>query len=414
MEIKVICECGTKYAFDVVPVDGHMPQAVKCPVCGANGTAQANAAIREALGIADRPPVATVSAETVPAEPTPAPAPSAPAAKPGAVRLSVQRPAAAPASHGEAVTVASFRPGAAAPVAQEASASGGTVWAARGKKALQLAWKGVLVLLCGLAMLAGFGGKKGRGLRAVTRIASSVIRANAADDETMVNLDCEDGVLLLIKHTNETEVAEACTGYWQDTHKKKVTFVATNILDLLKDENEENEPIVIFPAYHGCVQILGGLKWPKEDFEKLTGHLAQKFNTVGVAAREVEASGGYSFGVFEGGEKKFHAEMEMTGESLKDSRPSVTVEGEQWAREHGYKPGKDGFKRFRLADADRITRRLGFHMEDHGPERVFVMSEIASPPPTNRAVTNRAGSNRPGTNRVPVRPSAGPRTGKAP
>jgi len=48
--IKIFCPCGQKYAFDVSPVDGRMPAPVRCPRCGADGTALANAIISLALG----------------------------------------------------------------------------------------------------------------------------------------------------------------------------------------------------------------------------------------------------------------------------------------------------------------------------------------------------------------------------
>ena len=38
MEIKVQCGCGTRFAFDVEPVNGRMPVRVNCPGCGADGT----------------------------------------------------------------------------------------------------------------------------------------------------------------------------------------------------------------------------------------------------------------------------------------------------------------------------------------------------------------------------------------
>jgi len=47
--IKIICHCGQKYAFDVQPVDGRMPVAVNCPVCGRDGTLAANESIRKML-----------------------------------------------------------------------------------------------------------------------------------------------------------------------------------------------------------------------------------------------------------------------------------------------------------------------------------------------------------------------------
>jgi rubredoxin len=43
MEFKVICKCGTPYRFDIELENGKVPQGVKCPGCGANGSAAANA-----------------------------------------------------------------------------------------------------------------------------------------------------------------------------------------------------------------------------------------------------------------------------------------------------------------------------------------------------------------------------------
>ena len=50
MTIKVQCPCGAKYSFDVEPVDGRMPFAVKCPTCNADGTALANEQIASQMG----------------------------------------------------------------------------------------------------------------------------------------------------------------------------------------------------------------------------------------------------------------------------------------------------------------------------------------------------------------------------
>ena len=67
MELKVICQCGQKFKFDVEPVNGRMPFAVNCPVCNADGTATANALL--ATQFAAVPPTAS-----------PPPPPIAPAA----------------------------------------------------------------------------------------------------------------------------------------------------------------------------------------------------------------------------------------------------------------------------------------------------------------------------------------------
>ena len=379
MEIKVICECGTKYKFEVEPVNGHMPQPVKCPSCGANGTTSANAAIREALGIA--PP----AIEAVPVAPVVAAAPTI-STPPPQVRLSVSRPAATPAA--EEPTPQHY-PGAVSlggiPARGAAAEGSSSVWGDRGKKALQLAWKGVLILLCIGAMLMGFGGKKGKRVRFLAKITSAIMKSDAKEDweDYEPNFWGEDMVLLLIRHTNETEVAEVCASFWQDNYKKKVTFVLTNDLEgLAMDEHQ----ISIIPAHRGCVQIVGDLKWPEEDFEKLTQLLSQKLNTVAVEMRDVDFSGAYVFGVFENGEKKFRAEMKLKGKTLADAEESVTVEGEDWARAHGYKPGKEGFNEFHLWDGDRITRQLGFNITGHEWEHYLVMNQISSPSPAKPSV----------------------------
>jgi hypothetical protein len=45
VNVKIECECGQHYAFDVEPMNGSMDEAVTCPSCGADGTSAANAVI---------------------------------------------------------------------------------------------------------------------------------------------------------------------------------------------------------------------------------------------------------------------------------------------------------------------------------------------------------------------------------
>lgn len=47
MNIKIQCSCGTKFSFDVEPVDGKMPAEIFCPKCGADGTDCANQIIQQ-------------------------------------------------------------------------------------------------------------------------------------------------------------------------------------------------------------------------------------------------------------------------------------------------------------------------------------------------------------------------------
>jgi len=49
MNIKILCSCETKFAFDVEPVDGKMPVDIFCPKCGADATQYANHVIQQTL-----------------------------------------------------------------------------------------------------------------------------------------------------------------------------------------------------------------------------------------------------------------------------------------------------------------------------------------------------------------------------
>src|SRR3989442_4008632 len=49
MEVKVQCSCGTRYKFDVEPINNLMPGPVSCPTCGADGTAASNAIIQQSV-----------------------------------------------------------------------------------------------------------------------------------------------------------------------------------------------------------------------------------------------------------------------------------------------------------------------------------------------------------------------------
>lgn len=80
MELKVVCDCGQKYKFDVEPVEGRMPFAVNCPTCGVDGTTAANQLLAQQVVL-------------FPAAPAPV-AEAAPAAV-GGLRINRPAPAAA-------------------------------------------------------------------------------------------------------------------------------------------------------------------------------------------------------------------------------------------------------------------------------------------------------------------------------
>ena len=101
-ELKVYCDCGQKYKFDVEPVNGQMPFTVACPICQRDGTAKANALLQQMSvfkPIEPAPAAAPVPIAPPPFVPAPmAPPPiGAPPTAPSRLRVNMSAPAAAPA-----------------------------------------------------------------------------------------------------------------------------------------------------------------------------------------------------------------------------------------------------------------------------------------------------------------------------
>ena len=53
--VKIFCACGQKYSFEVQPHNGWMPVPVFCPVCGRDGTPDANKFIAKILNKKTQP-----------------------------------------------------------------------------------------------------------------------------------------------------------------------------------------------------------------------------------------------------------------------------------------------------------------------------------------------------------------------
>jgi hypothetical protein len=62
MEVKIYCSCGSKYKFDVEPLNGRLPGPVSCPVCGADGTQKGNEVIAQSLAGSSSGAVAAATA----------------------------------------------------------------------------------------------------------------------------------------------------------------------------------------------------------------------------------------------------------------------------------------------------------------------------------------------------------------
>ena len=84
IELKVHCDCGQKYKFDVEPVNGQMPFTVACPICQRDGTAKANALLQQMTVFKLVEPAPAAASAPIapppfvpPTAPPPAPSPTA-------------------------------------------------------------------------------------------------------------------------------------------------------------------------------------------------------------------------------------------------------------------------------------------------------------------------------------------------
>ena len=91
LELKVQCDCGQKYKFDIEPVEDRMSYTVNCPLCGLDGTAKASILLQE---IISNQPVSIAPAPAAPPPPPPPISPAAPRLRIGGTSQSSAAPAA--------------------------------------------------------------------------------------------------------------------------------------------------------------------------------------------------------------------------------------------------------------------------------------------------------------------------------
>lgn len=338
MELKLFCPCGTKYKFDVEPVNERMPWPVSCPSCGREGTADANEILRQTF------------ASTNPAAPAAAPvqaqAPSqvAAAAAEG-LRINRPTPAAAPAASAPApLPISAPRP---LPSTRPAPASrSGGGW----KKAVSI----VLTLL--LLAAAGY-----RWYRRVKRLAHAVDGVSLAEDDSSSphrnwNLHADNSVVLMVPHTNHQEVASECLALWKD--KFHETFNVKK-----PGGSDDAGDFIVNAPFHGYVVIDGARDWKEPEFEATAQRLSEKFNGMVFLERDISFTGDWIFGVYDHGTNVFHARAD-TAISNNDAVQVVKVEHEDWALTHGFRPGSKGFKEFNIGDADNLTKACGMKIWD--------------------------------------------------
>jgi len=107
-ELKVHCDCGQKYKFDVEPVNGQMPYAVACPICKRDGTAKANELLQQMAIFKPLDQASAPLQAIAPPPMAPPPVGAPPPAAAGAPRLRIN--AVAPAAEPQTAVVAAPPP----------------------------------------------------------------------------------------------------------------------------------------------------------------------------------------------------------------------------------------------------------------------------------------------------------------
>ncbi len=181
------------------------------------------------------------------------------------------------------------------------------------------------------------------------------------DDSDQLSFRADNQTILIVKHTNDLEVANACVEFYRDTLRRKLTLLST------KDALFESGHFGVMPPHHDVVEVVGPKSWPRQQAEALTLHLSQRFNTMAVHTWDNQSSGEWLLTACENGEKKFHADMALKGKPA-DAEATITTEGNDWATRRGFKPGPDGFKEFDEDDANRLLKRLGIKLWDRKDE----------------------------------------------
>lgn len=100
IELKVYCDCGQKFKFDVEPINGRMPFTVACPICHRDGTTKANDLLQQMTVFKQVEPALAGAPSPIappPFVPKPAALPPMGAPPPAHARMRVNVPAPAPA-----------------------------------------------------------------------------------------------------------------------------------------------------------------------------------------------------------------------------------------------------------------------------------------------------------------------------
>jgi hypothetical protein len=355
MEIKVLCPCGAKYQFPVEPVNGMLPQAIRCPVCSADNTNLGNEAIRQQLA-----PRANVGAQA--------------AAAPGGLRL--QTAATPPVTVPAAPPIA---PVFAAPPVPRTSAprsEGSRI------KRVSMTVVSVVLVLFGIWVVYNKAAKHIRGLGGIIAVLSG-----KEAEELRWTLPYADEAVLLVKHDNHTDVAEALSAASLKLLRAPLQVRASTPAD------EEDGGLFVYAAHNGAVMVEGGWDWsdPKGESEaaSFAGELSRQLNTIVVMALMGDDGDAGVYAVFEEGERKFRLKRwyQITGRFALGLKEFVERDGEEWARQHGYVPDPDKIltsdtDKIPFEDANQLTLNLGIDLSEMPEEMDPAL--VLEPAPSGR------------------------------
>jgi hypothetical protein len=336
MEIKVLCPCGAKYRFPVEPVNGMLPQAITCPVCGADNTDLGNEVIRQQLA-----PAANAGAQA--------------AAAPGGLRLQTA------AAHPPAVPAAPpIAPVSAAPPAPRASAprSEGSRF-----KRVSMTIVSVVLVLFGIWVVYNKAAKHIRGLGGI------IAALSGEEAELRWTLPYADESVLLVKHDNHADVAEALSAASLKLLREPLQVRASTSAD------EEDGGLFVYAAHNGAVMVEGAWDWsdPKGESEaaSFARELSSQLNTIVVMALMGDDGDAGVYAVFDEGERKFRLKRwyQVTGRFAVGLKEFVERDGEEWARQHGYVADPDKIltsdtDKLPFEDANQLTLNLGIDLSE--------------------------------------------------
>jgi hypothetical protein len=138
---------------------------------------------------------------------------------------------------------------------------------------------------------------------------------------------------------------------------------------------------MVLPATNGVVEL--GTPMVLDDKLRTTliamaASVSRKLNCTNVCAVQGEEMGAATFIVNDRGTPRFRCNRSLTTIGHLEK---VTVDGEAWAKEIGFRPGKSGYKGFTLEDAEALTKHLGFQpvRRDQQLACIILSTKIGSP-----------------------------------